>query len=89
MIQFQRAVEIAAKCEQALRIAGQWADVPYSQAQLCEALAAYKVKLTEVQNETNAALKELQQKHNAALARLGKYEKRTASVGVDANGSPV
>jgi hypothetical protein len=66
-----QAVEIAANCARALRIAGHQADVPYSQAQLCEVIATLMAYTDELKEQTVLA----NRRYSATNAQLARYKK--------------
>lgn len=67
----EQALAIAAHCAKALEIAGHWADVPYSQAQLCEVIATLK----EVVDDAAAQIATANRQVAAANARVARASK--------------
>ena len=72
-IDILKAQSIAANCERAFRIAGHQADVPYSQAQLCECIAALRKELIIQEGWVTLHKRQLA----AANARYQKLSKKT------------
>jgi hypothetical protein len=67
------ALAIAENCARAKRIAGHLADVPYSQAQLCEVIATLLDQFKELDRATALA----NRRFAAANARYAKLAKAT------------
>jgi hypothetical protein len=68
----EAAVLIAENCARAKRIAGHLADVPYSQAQLCEVIATLLDQFKVLREEAALA----NRRYAAANARATKYAKQ-------------
>jgi hypothetical protein len=69
----EQALEIAKNCARAKRIAGHMADVPYSQAQLCEVIDTL---LTQFDTLTEAATL-ANRRYSASNARYQRLVKKT------------
>ena len=67
----EQAIAIAANCARAVRIAGLQADVPYSQAQLCEVIATLHDQFEVLVAETTKANRRFAAS-NARYQRLAK-----------------
>jgi len=67
----EQAIVIAKNCARAKRIAGHLADVPYSQAQLCEVIATLLDRFDELDTATTLANRRFAAS-NARYARLAK-----------------
>lgn len=77
-MQVNEAVSIAKHVRKALEMAGPYADVPYSQGQLCEALLAFHKIVGDEPVSREEHVKVIRQ-ITAANARLAGYEKRGAA----------
>jgi hypothetical protein len=69
----QQAEAIAVNCARCFRIAGHLADVPYSQAQLCEVIATLLAELTIRKDAESVA----NRRYAASNARYQKLAKKT------------
>ena len=69
----EQAIKIAENCARAKRIAGHMADVPYSQAQLCEVIDTLLTQFAVLKDETTLA----NRRYSAANARYGRLAKAT------------
>lgn len=67
-----QALAVAADCARAKRIAGHLADVPYSQAQLCETIATL-LTYTDEQKELTVLAN---RRYSATNAQLQRYKKK-------------
>lgn len=69
----EKAIEIAKNCARAKRIAGHLADVPYSQAQLCEVIDTLLNQFEVLNTATILA----NRRYAAANARYARLSKKT------------
>ena len=69
----EQALEIAKRCAFAKKIAGHQADVPYSQAQLCEVIDTLLSHAATLKEETTLA----NRRYAAANARYSRLAKAT------------
>lgn len=72
-----KAIVIANDCARAKRIAGLLADVPYSQAQLCDVIATLFQELTSSTTLLKADAAKANRRYAAANARYEKLAKQT------------
>jgi len=69
----EQAIVIAKNCARAKRIAGHLADVPYSQAQLCEVIDTLLGRFDELDEATTLA----NRRYAASNARYARLAKKT------------
>ena len=68
----EKALAIAEDCARAKRLVGHLADVPYSQAQLCEVIDTLLTERTTLRSEVTLA----NRRYSATNAQLAKYKKK-------------